>query len=166
MEANQIFNQSNVIFWIIFAVIILVQGMTVGKPIISKWKRWPEPVRFWIGWITFFGATLFMVIRAGWDPMTWLWLSYFVFCSRLLVQWSPLAKFWKRKDRENHRWVVIWFTPFLVLLPVAPDFRTLLLMFCTLGVAGLVKVGWEGTRDSWRARELRRRHIDDGTSIG
>lgn len=165
MTANQVFNESNIIFWIAFGLIILVQGMTVGQPIHRKWKRWSEPVRFWTGWVTLFGATLFMVIRSGWDPMTWLWLAYFVFCGRWLVQWSPLGEFWKRNGRENHRWVVIWFTPFVIAIPLL-DFRTLLLMFCTLGVAGLVKVGWEGARDSWRARELRRRRLDNGTTDG
>lgn len=163
MEVNQIFNQQHIIFWAVFVLVVLGQAMTVGRPVRATWRRWPEQRRFWLGYVTLFGGTSYMVLLAGWDADTWLWLAAAVWFSRVIVELSPLAALWKR--REAYRWATAWLAAFVAAIPLTADFLTHTLMFITLGIAGLVKVGWEGAIDSWRARELRRRKVD-GSSTG
>lgn len=150
MEATLIFNVAHYIFWVLLALIIAIQGMTIGDV-------WPERSRWIYGLVTLYGSTLGMVAWAGWHGPTWaglVLLSCAVWLLRL-DEWLT-GGLWQR--RENYRWTLRYFIAFAVAIPLLSlgfDLLTWLLMFISLGVCGAIKVARWGWQASRRARELR-----------
>lgn len=153
MDPDQFFDPISITFWTALALVILLQGVTIGSGI------WPEERRWRLGRVTLFGGTLTMVVWNGWDGYTWGWLVVFSLWGRWFVQRSPLGDLWQR--REGPRWTAAYFIgfalPLLMLLdtPTRLDLITWAQMFTSLGIAGAIKTGWEAARDAWQARKLR-----------
>lgn len=154
MEATQIFNVTNCIYWLILALVIAWQGATVGDV-------WPEQRRWMYGMITLFGSTLGIVLWAGWDGRTWAGLVLLSSAAWILrLDTWLIDDLWRR--RESYRWTLRYTLAFMVMIPLLRDRageQTWLLMLISLGVCGAAKVAREGWQASRRARELRRQEV-------
>lgn len=154
MNPNEVFDLPNIVFWIGLAVVILVQGYSVGEV-------WPEARRWRFGYITLFGGTLVMVVVNGWDGRTWGALALATLLARDLLETHVIGRVWRR--RESARWTAEYFAAYLLILGSIIlgghdgyyDLVTWGKMFASLGIAGMVKVGWEAARDSYRAHRIR-----------
>lgn len=154
MTADQFFDPISITFWAGLALVILLQGVFVGRGI------WPESRRWKLGFVTLFGGTLGLVLSAGWDGYTWGFLVIANLWGRLLIQSTPLARLWLR--REGPRWTAAygfgfgWTLLMLLLSPNLPlDLITWGKVFVSLGIAGAIKESWEAGRDAWQAQKLR-----------
>lgn len=153
MTADQFFDPISIIFWTGLALVILLQGVFVGRGI------WPESRRWKLGFITLFGSTLGMVWLGGWNGYTWGFLVLANLWGRVLIQSTPLARLWLR--REGPRWTAAYgfgfgWTLLMMISPYHPlDLITWAKLFVSLGIAGAVKEGWEAGRDAWQAQKLR-----------
>ncbi|MCB0213481.1 MAG: hypothetical protein KDJ52_29330 [Anaerolineae bacterium] len=157
MDASVIFNIPNLIYWLALAATVAVQGWRIGK--VGK-NCWSENKRWWTGWATVFGSAAPMVIWFGWDAMTVIILAVIAGLFHVIeIDQVFLNDLWKR--RENNRWTAQYFLAVLLGLAFTTsneaDFLTLTLVFISLGVCGIAKVGTEGYRESRKARDMRRK---------
>ena len=116
---------------------------------------WQEGTRWLTGCVTLFGVGLLMGLLGYWHLATVLGLGTAVMVTRLLM---PL-NFWQ--NREAHRWTAQYMFGFFVGLMLVLfelySASTWLALFVGLGLAGAIKTGAEGWRDSRQAQKMRKR---------
>lgn len=167
MSTTLIFNLPNLAYWLTLALIITIQGWRIGK---RGKAPWPEARRWWTGWFTLFGSAVPMVAFYGWDTETVVVLAVITAVFHIIeIERIFIGDLWQR--RENHRWTMQYFIGILSTLPFTTndlDFLTLLLIFASLGVAGLTKVSVESWLESREANKLRRqkRETNNGKTRG
>lgn len=157
---EQIFTQTNVTYWVILCLVVWLETklLTSTKPPYPK--KWLGPKRWWLGWLTLFGSSLFMVIFHGWHFQTWTGLAVATIAVRQIKP-QTLIVGWQRGCRESHRWTLNYFLAFLLCIPGVAfgpwETSTLIMMFFSLGLCGATKVAWESFYYSLKAEEMRRR---------